>query len=73
MAQQAAGPADPERDAALGNWARLLRATGRGGEAMRVEAAASARGARRGLLDAPQEMSTSRAGESLASGAARHP
>lgn len=73
LAQQAVGPADPEREVTLGNWARLLRATGRDGEAVRVEAAASARGARRGLLDAPQEMSTSRAGEPPASGAARHP
>jgi PAS domain S-box-containing protein len=73
MAQQAGGSVDPERETALGNWARLLRATGRDAEAARVEAAASARGARRGLLDAPQEMSTSRAGESRASGAARHP
>jgi Tfp pilus assembly protein PilF len=42
MAQQAVGPADPERDATLGNWARLLRATGRDAEAARVEAKAAA-------------------------------
>jgi eukaryotic-like serine/threonine-protein kinase len=42
MAQQAGGSVDPERDATLGNWARLLRATGRDAEAARVEASAAA-------------------------------
>jgi len=51
MAQPAGGAADPERQAVLGNWARLLRATGRDAEAVRVEAAGGARGARRGPLD----------------------
>jgi tetratricopeptide (TPR) repeat protein len=55
MAQQAGGAADPERVAVLGNWARLLRATGRDAEAVRVEAAGGARGARRGPLDPLQK------------------
>jgi PAS domain S-box-containing protein len=42
LAQRTGGEADPEREAALGNWARLLRATGREAEAARVEASAAA-------------------------------
>ena len=42
VAQQAVGPADPEREATLADWARLLRVTGRDVEAARVEASAAA-------------------------------
>lgn len=44
LAQRTAGATDPQRDAALANWARLLRATGRDAEAARVEASAAAPG-----------------------------